>query len=72
MKPRLYKSHDRIVGGVCGGIADYLGWEKRPVRFFTMAALLFAGLPVLIYFMLYLVMPDDPRKPFDLNDYRAQ
>lgn len=34
--------------------------------------MMIGGLGLTVYFVLYLVMPDDPRKPFDLNDYRAQ
>lgn len=72
MRPKLHKSSDRVLGGVCGGIAEYLEWDKRTVRMLTLAAMLFAGLSVLVYVILYFAMPDDPRKPFDLNDYRAQ
>lgn len=72
MKPKLYRSHDRVMGGVCGGIADYLGLDRRQVRVVTMVAVIFMGFPMLAYVVLYMILPEDPRKPFDLNDYRAQ
>lgn len=65
MNPKLHKSNDRVFGGVCGGIAEYLEWDKRMLRILTVAAVLFTGFPALVYVVLYFAMPDDPRKPFD-------
>lgn len=59
----LYRSrHDRILGGVCGGIARWLGWSPLYVRilYLVLGALpMFAGIP--IYLILWLVMPLQPR-----------
>jgi len=32
MSERLRKSRDRVLGGVCGGIAEWLGWDPTLVR----------------------------------------
>lgn len=59
----LYRSRDhRIFGGVCGGIAAWLGWRPLYVRilYVIVGALPgFAGIP--IYVVLWLVMPQEPR-----------
>jgi len=48
---------DRIVGGVCGGIAEYLGFDATIIRIlFVIAAIIGFGSPVLVYFVLWLVM----------------
>ncbi|MEM7551670.1 MAG: PspC domain-containing protein [Bacteroidota bacterium] len=53
---RLKRSDDRIIGGVCGGIADYFGWDKTMVRV-VYAILLFFGVGFLAYLILWVVMP---------------
>jgi phage shock protein PspC (stress-responsive transcriptional regulator) len=60
MGARLKKSHtDRMISGVCGGIAEYLGWDPTIVRLIFVVATFFSyGSPVLLYFILALVMPD--------------
>lgn len=60
MGARLKKStSDRMITGVCGGIAEYLGWDPTIVRIiFVICAFLGYGTPVLLYFILALVMPD--------------
>ena len=60
MAIRLRKSRtDKMVAGVCGGIAEYLGWDPTLVRIiFVITTLIGWGSPVLLYFILALVMPD--------------
>lgn len=60
MGARLSKSRtDKMIAGVCGGIAQYLGWDSTIVRIiFVVLTILGWGSPVLLYFILALVMPD--------------
>jgi len=48
-----------MLGGVCGGIADWLGWSPTVVRIlyvvFSIASAAFPGM--LAYIVLYLIMP---------------
>lgn len=57
---RLMRSNsDKIIGGVCGGLARYFGIDPVVVRL-VMALLIFAGgFSLLIYPILWLVMPSD-------------
>lgn len=32
---RLYRSNNGMIAGVCGGIADYFGWDPTLVRLYT-------------------------------------
>lgn len=62
MSTRLYRStNDRILGGVCGGIAKYMGWDPTLVRLayiiLSLASIGFPGL--LVYVILWIVMPED-------------
>lgn len=60
MAARLKRSRsDKMISGVCGGIAEYLGWDSTLVRIlFVALTFLGWGAPILIYFILALVMPE--------------
>jgi phage shock protein PspC (stress-responsive transcriptional regulator) len=57
---RLYRSSsDRIIAGVCGGIAEWLGWSPTMVRIlYVVVSVLSVAFPgILVYLILWLVMP---------------
>ncbi len=58
----LSKSNSWI-GGVCGGIARWLGWNSNAVRLLFVLATIFSGIVpgIAIYFALLLVMPFEKR-----------
>lgn len=60
MNARLRRSNtDKMISGVCGGIARYLGWDSTLVRvLFVVLTFLGWGAPIILYFILALVMPD--------------
>ena len=55
---------DRMIAGVCGGIARWLGWDATAVRIlYVLISFFSAAFPgILVYIILALVMPaeDDP------------
>jgi phage shock protein C len=58
---RLYRSRSRrLVGGVCGGIAEYFGWDPMLVRLVFVASLLLPGPQVLLYLVAWIVIPYEP------------
>lgn len=55
-KLRLSRT-DKIVLGVCGGLAPYFGVDTTVLRIvFVLAAIFGFGSPVIVYLVLYLVM----------------
>ncbi len=58
---RLYRSDDRILAGVCGGLADYFGLDRSLVRVATLIGIVFLGLSIWVYILLWLIVPEDPR-----------
>ena len=57
----LHRSHrHRMIAGVCGGIAEWLGWSPNGVRvLFVIVSLLSAAFPgILVYVMLWILMPE--------------
>jgi phage shock protein C len=58
---RLYRSRDRQLAGVAGGMAEYLDIDPTVARIlWILAGLLSAGLALLAYFVLALVIPQAP------------
>lgn len=57
---RRSRSH-RILGGVCGGLAEWLGWSVTGVRIlYVVLSLVSAAFPgILVYIILWIVMPDE-------------
>lgn len=59
MDTRLVRSaSDRMIGGVCGGLARYFGIDATIVRLVFVLAVL-SGLSPLIYVILWIVMPQE-------------
>jgi phage shock protein C len=61
MEPkRLYRSKERMLGGVCGGVAEYFNIDK------TIARLIFAGLVLAgtvgfwLYLLMWIIVPVQP------------
>jgi phage shock protein C len=54
---------NKMIAGVCGGIADWLGWDPTWVRvIYVLVSILSAAFPgILIYVILWIVMPEAPR-----------
>lgn len=60
-RPLLRSRSDRIVAGVCGGIAKWLDWDPTVVRvIYVVGSLVSAAFPGLVaYIILWLVIPQD-------------
>ncbi len=56
---RLYKSRtDKMVSGVCAGIAEYFNVDPALIRLAFVLATLLDGAGLLIYIILAIVMPE--------------
>ena len=57
-----YRSRsDRAIAGICGGLADYLRVDPLVIRLLTLFLILFGGLSIWIYIILWLVVPEEPQ-----------
>ena len=57
----LQRSRDqRLIAGVCGGLAEWLGWSVTLVRvLFVLVSILSAAFPgILVYIVLWVLMPN--------------
>ena len=58
---RLYRSRrNRVVAGVCGGIAEYFGWNPTVVRLVVLASFILPGTQIIFYLVAWIVMPNEP------------
>jgi phage shock protein C len=56
---RLKRSSNKIIAGVCGGLAEYFNWDPTLVRIgYVLVSILSAAFPgILVYIILWVVMP---------------
>ena len=53
------RSNDRMVAGVCSGVADYLGLDVTLVRLLTVVAAIFSvGAVAVAYIAAWILMPE--------------
>jgi len=58
MERRLYRSKDeRMIWGICGGIANYFSIDPTIVRVLWVLLLCFGGFGILAYLILRFVIP---------------
>ena len=58
MSTRISKSRtDRVIDGVCGGLAEYLGIDSLLVRMAFVALMFVNGMGVILYLILMIIMP---------------
>jgi phage shock protein C len=59
MAQRLYRSsHNKVLGGVCGGIGDYLGIDPVVIRIiFILLSIGGQNLGVILYILLWILLP---------------
>jgi phage shock protein C len=60
VKRLMRSSRDKKLGGVCAGLADYFDLDPTIVRIVWLLAVLFAGTGLLVYLILWIVLPLAP------------
>ncbi|MDD2211372.1 MAG: PspC domain-containing protein [Desulfitobacteriaceae bacterium] len=62
MARKLYRSnHDKILGGVCGGIAEYFNIDVTWIRLLVLLLILLSrGFGILLYIGAVIIIPRDP------------
>ena len=73
MAKRLYRSKsDRVLGGVCAGLGTFLGIDPVLIRIFFVAWTVLGEFSVLIYMLLWMIVPSDSSADadgvFQMND----
>jgi phage shock protein PspC (stress-responsive transcriptional regulator) len=59
--PALVRPHEgRLIAGVCVGVADRFGWKPWTVRVLFLLSCLLPGPQVLLYLLLWAIVPSEP------------
>lgn len=55
---KLHRSStDKMIAGICGGIAETYGWNSTLIRVLFVLSFFLPGPQILLYAILWLVMP---------------
>lgn len=56
---KLYRSRNqRMIAGVCGGLADYFNVDATLVRVLFLLLAVFGGTGLVIYIVMWVIVPD--------------
>lgn len=56
---KLTKSSNKVIAGVCGGLAEYFGFDYTVTRLvYALLSIFTAFAGVVIYIILWIIMPD--------------
>lgn len=59
MNPLVRPRQDRVIAGVCAAVARRFGLSNTTVRVITVLAVLFAGLSLWAYILLWIIIPNE-------------
>ncbi len=69
MYRKLYRSvTDKMLAGVCGGLAEYFSIDPVIVRLIFVLAVIFGGSGILAYIILWIIIP---QKPYIITPFNA-
>ncbi len=57
---RLFRSRsNRVIGGVCGGLAEYLNIDPTVLRVITALLTFVMGMSLWVYLLAWLIIPEE-------------
>ncbi len=61
VNPLVRSRRHRLLGGVCGGIAQWLGWDPTAVRIlYVVVSIVSVAFPgIIVYLVLWILMPQE-------------
>jgi phage shock protein C len=61
---KLYRSQSqRMIAGVCGGLADYFNVDATLIRVLFLLLTVFGGSGLVIYVVMWIIVPDARKVP---------
>jgi phage shock protein C len=56
---RLKRSNDKMIAGVCGGLANYFDMDPTLVRLAFAVVAIFGGTGILAYLVMWIIVPKE-------------
>ena len=73
MTERLYRSvREKMIGGVCGGLADYFSVDVTLVRLIVLVAVFAGGVGFLAYLAAWAIIPVNPAEQGEQTNYPSR
>ena|SRR6056297_2219751 len=73
MVKKLYRSKkDSIIGGVCGGIAEYFEIDSTLVRLLAIIVVFLGGVGLIVYIIAWIIIPQNPDQEIDSDREHRQ
>ena len=66
MKKLTKSNTNRVLAGVCGGIAEYFGCDPTIIRLLFIALSIFIGSGLLLYILAAIIMPSADNTSYDV------
>ncbi len=61
MAKKFYRSRtNRMIAGICGGMAEHLDVDPSLVRLIAVALVLAGGLSIWVYLIAWIIVPEQP------------
>lgn len=61
MSKKLYRSReDKIIGGVCGGLAKYFDVDPTLIRILAVVSIFINGIGIIAYIIAWIIVPLEP------------
>jgi len=59
---RLYRSgKEKVLGGVCGGVAEYFNIDPIIVRLLWILSIFLWGIGIIFYIIAWIIIPKNPK-----------
>lgn len=72
MAKKLYKSRkNKIIDGVCGGIAEYFGWDPTIVRIIAVIIACLKGAGIIAYILACIIIPAGANPEDDVENLKS-
>ena len=70
---KLYRStKNRVLGGVCGGLGEYFDIDPSLVRLLWLVIVFMGGGGVLIYIILWIILPEEGSQEQEIEDVKKR
>lgn len=69
MKKRLMRSQDKMIFGVCAGLAEYMNVDPVIIRLLMVLFAIMTGYGFLVYLLLAILMPTTEEPPVSAKAY---
>jgi len=70
---RIYRSQsDKVIGGVCGGLAEYVNIDALIVRIIWAVAFFVGGVGFVAYIACWIIIPENPSGAKDAEKYKGK